>query len=202
MIRTFTSGDSVVTEEIDTLREIQIKNHNEVGLCMLCGKDISDKVEAINAEMLNDLLKVYHWAAENKKYEFKIGQVKHLISHSSYSNFSNLREAGGLMYHPKDAEGEYLGQGWYGMAMKRVRDFFRGEFTVPCKYVKDGITGKLLAADYVHVRDFPSIIQWIDANGMYDHETMMKSGAVRIESKNGRPTVDEYLRNQPPPGLF
>lgn len=178
------------------------EHRNEIKKCPYCDHSIEDNMESITQSLIEDLRNVYNWLGEKNRHVFKISEISHLLSKSSYANFSNLREAGGLMYSPTEQEKLQVskdagGVGWYGVNMKRVGAFFRGEFTIPRQYIKHGITGEKMAADYVHISDFPKMVELLGRDGIYNPDRHYTERIYRVESKNGRPTIEEYLKSQP-----
>lgn len=184
------------------LREYVLAHRNDIEKCPTCDHSISDNMETISSGLVGDLRNVFNWLGQNGRHVFKISEISHLLTKSSYANFSNLREIGGLLYPPSDQEKEAhpdhgKGDGWYGMNMARVSAFFRGEFTIPRQYIKNGITGEKIAADYVHVSDFPKIVDLLSKDGIYDPDKHIKERRWKVESKAGRPTIEQYIAAQP-----
>lgn len=92
-------------EEYIQQEKIRIDSkRNDIKRCPYCDHSIADGIDSITSGMIGDLRSVYNWLGEQRRHVFKISEVSRLLTNSSYANFSNLREIGGLLYPPSDKE--------------------------------------------------------------------------------------------------
>lgn len=163
-------------EEITKLKEHVLLNRNEIGRCPCCNANIKDRQVSLTKELFLKLYKVYVWCAERKVHEFKIGDVKHLLSKTEYANFSTLIRFGvGLVYRPLDDEGNDQ-NGTYGLNMQRCREFFRGERMVTLQGKLNQITNEIFERIDGYFHEVPSLVEYIKENGLFDYELRITTG--------------------------
>jgi hypothetical protein len=150
-------------------RNYIIENRNSIGRCPCCNSNIRDRVITLHSEMVSDLYKVYCWCSERGRTEFRMSDVKALMSKSSYANFSKfLRMGNGAVFRPK-RDGK-TDRSAYGIDMGCVREFFAGRRTMTVQATVNQITDTVVERKDAYVQDFPSVMVYLKANGLYDYE--------------------------------
>lgn len=122
--------------------------------------------------LISCLYRVYCWCGEKKVHEFKRKEVNHLIGKVEYARFGDLIRFGGLVYKPKDNDGKSH-KAEYGINMARAKQFFANEYKIPVQITVNQITNEIIAATYVSVKDFPSIVEFLTKDGLYDYEKLI-----------------------------
>ena len=160
-------------------RNYIIINRNSLGRCPCCNSNISDRKLTLHSETVSDLYKVYCWCSEKGKSEFPMGDVKHLMSKTSYANFSKfLRMSGGIVYRPeKDGKKD---KSLYAIDMVKAKSFFSGQRTMTVQATLNQITDTIVDRKESYVYDFPSVMSYLKTNGLYDYE---KKAAVEPPRK-------------------
>ena len=161
-------GRKEITKEILPKVKNTINTHrNELQNCPMCNNSIQDRTESIYRELIESLYRVYKWCGMKKKHEFRMMEIKHLLGHSDYSRFGNLRHYGGIVYKPVKG---IKSSGQYGINMKRAKEFFQGLRSIPMKRVISRIDGNTVAETRVTIKDIPGIVDFLNEDGNYDHE--------------------------------
>lgn len=155
--------------DFSEIKEYIHLNRNEIGRCPCCNGNIKDRTVSIYKGLVESMYKVYCYLGEKRKHEFKMKEIKHLLSKNDYARFGDLVRFGGILYKAKDEEGKRE-KGRYGMNMKRAKEFFNGERTIPMQIVIDQIKDEILEKTQVGINDIPELTAYLTENGLYDYE--------------------------------
>ena len=153
-------------------RNYIIAHRNQLGKCPCCGSKISDRVMTIHSEMVSDLYKVYEWCSKMGRTEFHIRDVKALMSKSSYANFSKFLTMGNGTVSRPIRNGK-KDRSMYCLNMENLKNFFSGHLTMTVQATINQITDTIIDRKNVYVYDFPSVMSYLKANGLYDYEKRM-----------------------------
>ena len=129
--------------------------------CPHCGSIVSKREIALYRGLITALFRVFKWVVQrNNGHTFTRKDIKHLLKNENdTARFGDLVMFGGLVYKPSKAN--------YGLHMQRCEDFFRGNYKIPMRVWKDPLTGMLTPEDYKTIREIPSIMTLLDADGFY-----------------------------------
>ena len=145
---------------------------NKLKTCPICGSNIMDRRIALYKELINSLYQIYIWCGRNKRHEFTTKDIIPFLNKSNYARFGDLVRFGGLVYKPKNSEGNTQ-KAQFGLNMARAKEFFQGQRKIPVQIILNQITNEIIDAHYVSVKDFPSLINLITAEGLYDYEKLL-----------------------------
>lgn len=110
------------------------KSH-ELYKCTCCGHIGSRYKVIFNSMYTTMALKVFKHCIKTKSHLFDKADLSKDLSHNEYGNFSTLQRFG-LLYYIKGDDGRKL-RGKWGVPMKRLAKFFRGEATVAAYFWRD-----------------------------------------------------------------
>jgi hypothetical protein len=133
----------------------------EIERCPTCGSIVSRREIALYRGLIVALYRVYEYVSlRGEGYRFTRKEIKHLLkSENDSARFGDLIFFGGLVFKE--------GKAHYGLNMERCREFFRNNLAIPTKIWKDPITNELEKTDYRKLRQIPSILEKLDAEGFY-----------------------------------
>ena len=172
------------------LSENKVKR-NQVADCPLCNSSIKDRNVALYKELINALYKVYCWCGEHKTHEFETKQIKQFLGKNEYARFGDLVRFGGVVYKPKDDDGKSR-KAWFGMNMKRAKDFFSGTTAIPLQITLNQITNEIIDEKRVRVNEFPMLVKLLDKDGLYDYETnLIKERPTMEDAKEAMYQIDK-----------
>lgn len=160
-------------KRLDQERYTKEKNYihehrNDLGRCPYCNGNIKDRKIALYKKLIDTLYQVYCWCGQHKKHEFHTKEIRHLLGKIEYTRFGDLVRFGGIVYKPKvDGKSE---KAYFGINMKRAKEFFSGERDIPLQVVMDQISGEIIDEVRGYVSDFPELSVFIKSNGLYDYE--------------------------------
>lgn len=172
-------------------RELLDRFANELGFCPCCDQSVDDvKTDYTDATSVHALYKLLKWCIRHQCHEFKSSDVKHLLDHTQYANLNHLDRFGGIVYRPKNPKtGKQYKSTYYGINIQRAEEFFRNERPAPVQIITKRLTGERIASTEKLLRDFPSIGEFLDADGNYNPKHIV-SDDDSIKTK-GIPTVAE-----------
>jgi len=152
------------------------EHRNDIGRCPYCNANIKDRKVALYRELINALYRIYCWCGQERRHEFEMKDVKHLLGKNEYARFGDLVRFGGIVYKPKnDGKSE---KALYGINMARAKQFFRGERDIPLQITLDQISGEIIDEIRGKVYDFPDLISLLNEKGMYDYEMPIQNHMV------------------------
>ena len=158
---------------IEKLKDNLIMNdmyRNEiVKRCPVCNSNIQDRNVALYKELIKSLYKVYVWCGQHRVHEFEMNDIKDFLDKNDYARFGDLVRFGGLVYRPKDDDGDKH-KGLFGLNMARCKEFFRGEREIPVQITLNQITNEIVNAKYIKVDQFPKLYEFLTEKGIYDYE--------------------------------
>ena len=160
-----------IVEELSKDLEINQSFRNAVKSCPVCHANIADRNIALYKELIDALYQVYVWCGKNRRHEFETKDIVQFLGKSNYARFGDLVRFGGIIYKPKDENGEAR-KAWFGINMKRAKEFFAGEREIPAHITINQINNEIIDSHYVKIGDFPKLYKLIKANGLYDYETL------------------------------
>jgi hypothetical protein len=155
--------------DLTELKREVMEKRNELSRCPVCNQGIEDRRISIFQELIECLYRVYCWCGENRKHEFETKEISHLFRGNDYARFGDLVRIGGLLYKPKDETGKSR-KAWFGLNMARTKQFFAGEYKIPVQIIINQITNEIINSRYVSIGEFPSLVQFINDEGLYDYE--------------------------------
>jgi len=173
--------------EIAELKAEVLAKRNEIKQCPVCGSTIKDRHVALFRKIIKALYRIYCWCGEHKCHEFSRKQIDHLIGKTEYARMGDLIRFGGIVYKPvKKRNGEF------GLNMARAKAFFRGEYKIPVQITLNQITNEIIEATYAEVKDFPELYALLNAEGIYDHERLIRVPIDEArQQKAGLPPVGQ-----------
>jgi len=131
-------------------------------LCSQCGQPIKDDWAeiVISSPLVQAIWKVYKWADEKNRTEFKMGDIKHLLDKTQYATWNNI---------PKVAQSIISSEkkGEYKIDLEWCDKFFKGEVTIPVTAWRHGITKETRPDKLAHVSEIPSLYEFLDQDGEY-----------------------------------
>lgn len=170
------------------------KRRNQVRLCPLCNANMADRKVTLYKELVDSLYDVYCWLGERQRHGFEMKEIKHLLGKNEYARFGDLVRFGGIVYKPKDEDGETK-KAEYGMNMKRAKSFFGGEYQIPLQITLNQITNEIIDEVRVSVRDFPKLIELIRKDGLYDYEkNTFRLPPTKEEYEKSLYELDEFVK--------
>lgn len=164
-------------DEIASLKAILEKDpaiRNDMKHCLLCGHTIADRKVTLYRELIEALYEVYKWCGKNKRHEFSTKDIRHLLSRNNYARFGDLIRFGGIVYKPKDAEGDSH-KAQFGINMARAKEFFAGAREIPVQITLNQITNEIVDAQYVTIKDFPKLSDLLTKEGLYEYDKPIPS---------------------------
>lgn len=155
--------DGAELDEIDLLvsHVIQEISENEYfitdkkgKICSFCGALHNTHTIHFSRFHLNLLIKIFNFVVTTGNYRFNKKDIKWL-SHTEYGNFYQLQRFW-LLFFPTDEEGKKV-KGWYwGMPLKRVAGFLRGDVFISQFYVRDKQKKQNISSEWkIRVFDIP-----------------------------------------------
>jgi hypothetical protein len=160
-------------QAIEKLRSNLIENanyrNNIVKECPVCGSNVQDRNIALFKELIGKLYKVYVWCGQKRVHEFTMDDIKDMLDKNAYARFGDLVRFGGLVYKPKDDNGNRQ-KAHYGLNMARCKAFWKKEYKIPVQITLNQITNEIIDAKYVMVDEFPELVKFITDKGVYDYE--------------------------------
>ena len=129
--------------------------------CPHCGQVISIREIALYRGLIGALYRVFSWAkARGGDYRFTRKGIKHLLrNENDTARFGDLVMFGGLVFKE--------GKAHYGLNFERCEAFFRGQYKIPMRILKDPITGNLTPEEYKTINEIPGITKFLDGEGTY-----------------------------------
>lgn len=128
--------------------------------CEHCGSITSEREIALYRGLVIALWRVYKWAEQKNVHEFSRKDIKHLfVNENDTARFGDWVMFGGLVYKLKKAK--------YGLNMERCDKFFKDQYAIPTKIYKNPITGELRQEDIRTMRQIPTIMTMLNADGEY-----------------------------------
>lgn len=140
---------------------------NELGRCPCCKRNVKDRKISLYKGIIDSLYRVYCWLGENRRHEFEMRDIRHLLGKSEYTRFGNLVRFGGVIYRPGRDEKR---RGYYGMNMMRAKEFFAGNRTIPIQITLNQVTDEIVEQIDCYYHEFPSLLSFIKEHGLYDYE--------------------------------
>lgn len=140
--------------------------------CPICHSNISDRTVSLYRELIDSLYKIYVWCGKNRRHEFETKDITQFLGKNEYARFGDLVRFGGIVYKPKDDEGNSR-KAWFGINMGRAKELFSGNRQIPVQITLNQITNEIVDAHYVSISDFPSLSSLITAEGLYDYEKLL-----------------------------
>lgn len=162
-------------ENLKLLSQELAENHqlrNQLKRCPICHSNISDRTVSLYRELIDSLYKIYVWCGKNRRHEFETKDITQFLGKNEYARFGDLVRFGGIVYKPKDDEGNSR-KAWFGLNMARAKEFFSGKRQIPVQITLNQITNEIVDAHYVSISDFPSLSSLITAEGLYDYEKLL-----------------------------
>lgn len=160
-------------QAIEKLRSNLIENtnyrNNIVKHCPVCNSNVQDRNVALYKELIGKLYKVYVWCGQHRCHEFKMDDIKDMLDKNAYARFGDLVRFGGLVYKPKDDDGDHQ-KGLYGLNMARCKEFFNKQREIPVQITLNQITNEIIDSKYVKVDEFPELLTFLNEKGVYDYE--------------------------------
>lgn len=151
--------------EILPTKEDLIANRNEIGRCPCCGGNIADRIISLYRGLIEDMYKVYCWCGANKRHEFQMKDIRHLLTRNSYARFGDLVWFGGIVYKN--------GKAHYGMNMVRAKNFFHGFVAIPGQITINQITNQIEERRFIHINEIKPLKELMTQEGLYDHERII-----------------------------
>ena len=144
------------------------KLRNKLKRCPVCNHNVADRKVTLYRELISALYEVYKWCGQKECHEFMTKDIKHLLSKNNYARFGDLVRFGGIVYKPKDKESGESRKALFGLNMARAKEFFRGERKIPVQITINPITKEIVDSEYVTIGEFPSLVELLDKDGIYD----------------------------------
>lgn len=107
----------------------------KANICSFCGALHNKHVVKFSRFHLNLLVKIFNYVVKTGNYRFSKKDILGL-SHTEYGNFYQLQRFW-LLFFPTDDNGKKLKGGEWGMPLKRVAGFLRGDIFISEYYVRD-----------------------------------------------------------------
>jgi len=162
----------IINQDIKDLHN-ELKNNrdlrNKIKYCPLCNSNIADRTVTVYKELIEALYAVYVDCGKNRRHEFAMKEIRHLLSRNNYARFGDLVRFGGLVYKFKTENGKKK-KAKYGLNMKRCKEFFSGQRQIPLQIILNPITNEIIDSYYVNINNFPSLLSMLDKDGIYDYE--------------------------------
>lgn len=137
------------------------KNRNTLKKCPCCNGNIQDRTIALYTGLIKALYEVCKWCQTNKKHEFEMNEIKHLLGKNEYARFGDLVRFGGLIYKKEKAS--------YGVNIERAREFFSGMSEIPLYLTINQITGQIVDKKMGKIGEVKNLASWISSeNKLYD----------------------------------
>lgn len=153
------------------------EKRNAMGHCPYCNSNIKDRKIALYKGIIRSLYAVYCWCGKNKRHEFEMRDIRHLLGKNEYTRFGDLVRFGGIVYKPK-INGESK-KALYGINMARAKEFFAGQREIPIQIILDQITGETIGVVAMGgVNDFPELSAFLTKEGLYDHEMPVQGSLI------------------------
>jgi len=159
-------GFSVYKAKITQDSEMRAKTKQ----CPICRSNVKDRAISVYKELIEALYEVYKYCGKHRKHEFEMKDIKSLLGKNEYARFGDLVRFGGIVYKPKDADGNSR-KAWYGLNMKRARAFFAGEYDIPAQIKINQITDETIEkSERLKIGHFENLKYFLDNYGLYDYE--------------------------------
>ena len=136
---------------------------NNKETCPCCGQVVNKREVTLYSGMVRALIRVFYWCSENKVHEFKRRDIKHLFKgvDNEIARWGDWKYFGnGMVYKPE-------GKGSWGLHMGRVREFLRGERTVPTKVLIDRMNKQKEYLDHKTIKEIPDLSEFLDEANQY-----------------------------------
>ena len=127
--------------------------------CPHCGRIIDKREIGLFAGMVVALRDAYEFCARGGIHEFEMKQVRDMMDRNAYARFGDWVMFGGLVYK--------RGKAKYGLNMERCAAFFRNEYQIPTKIIKDPLLNTIDLQDYRYMKNIPNLSELLDENGLY-----------------------------------
>ena len=163
-------NDKPLTQIVADIKTMVHDRRNQIKHCPICNANIADRQVTLYAGLIRTLYQIYKYLGEKKKHEFHIREVKHFLSSNDYARFGDLVRFGGIVYKPKNDDGDSH-KGEFGMNMSRAQEFFRGERKIPVTITLNQITNEIIESNYVDINNFPELWYQLTADGEYNPKT-------------------------------
>lgn len=138
----FVSADKVKGFILELKKAIPEKKEVEDGHCESCGQKIIEYKLTFTALHLNILQKIFKHCVATKQHEFSKKEID--LSHTDYGNFYVLQRFW-LIYFKTDENGKRIKDGSWGVPMKRVSAFLRGDLYISEYFIRK--RGENIASD-------------------------------------------------------
>ena len=136
---------------------------NNKQVCPHCGQVINKREVTVYSGMVRALVRVFYWCQEHQRHEFTRKDIKHLFKgvDNEIARWGDWMLFGnGMVYKPE-------GKGSWGLNMTRVREFLRGERTIPTKVLIDPITKEKTYLDHKNINQVPNLKEFLDEAQKY-----------------------------------
>lgn len=136
---------------------------NNKETCPCCGQVINKREVTIYSGMVRALLRVFYWCAKNKKHEFTRKEIKALFQgvDNEIARWGDWMLFGnGMVYKPE-------GKGTWGLNMKRVSEFIRGEREIPTRVLVDRVKDEKTYLDYKKIDEIKNLSEFLDEAKQY-----------------------------------
>ena len=133
-------------------------------ICSCCGQKIKQpRVIKVDRSMVQALVIAFNWCKEKDRHEFKMAEIRHLLSHTQYSKFNDwIRISSGMVYPGPEK--------WvYGFNMERIEAFLQGEGTVH-DVIIDPITRDQTKGREFKIHEIRGLITLLNDSGIYTVE--------------------------------
>ncbi len=175
-------------ETIDYIHE----HRNDIKKCPVCHGNIQDRAISIYDGLVKSLYEIYRWCGSKKIHEFSMKDVKHFLSKNDYARFNDLIKLSNGAVYRQTVDDKIL-KGYYGLNMSRLKEFYQGERQMKIQIIKDQITNETVAETLVYYWELPKLYEYLDANGIFDHERIMPvPNAFDKTGHRKLPTVEDY----------
>lgn len=127
--------------------------------CPHCGRIIDKREIGLFVGMVVALKSAYDFCVKNNIHEFEMKQVRDMMDRNAYARFGDWKMFGGVVYG--------RGKAKYGLNMERCEAFFRNEYKIPTKIIKDPLLKTISLEDYRYCRDMPNLKEYIGLDGLF-----------------------------------
>lgn len=129
--------------------------------CPHCGSIVSPREIALYRGLIVALYRVYKFVQNRGQgYRFTRKEVKGLFKNENdTARFGDLVFFGGLVFKE--------GKAHYGLNLDRCEQFFQDKLAIPTRVWKNPVTGDVKKEDYKTLKQIPSIMDKLDAEGFY-----------------------------------
>jgi hypothetical protein len=129
--------------------------------CKKCGHRhrIDLREICLYAGLVRNLGQIYKWCVEKEKFEFKRGDVAHLINTIEYARFADWEHFGRLI--------RSKGEGIWEINIIKCEKFFFQDKVIPYRLTHDPITKEWKVVEYRIMKQIPELYKFLTENGMY-----------------------------------